>query len=65
MFSANLLAFVKNLLTIDGENVQFDITDVLVQNTLITNDGVIVHQAINHQPTNNQANNQALKQEEK
>jgi NAD(P) transhydrogenase subunit alpha len=73
MFSANLLAFVKNLLTIDGENVQFDIADVLVQNTLITNDGVIMHQAINHLSTNpqvniqanNQINHQVLNQEEK
>jgi NAD(P) transhydrogenase subunit alpha len=46
MFSANLIAFVKNLLIIDGENVQFNTTDALVQSTLITNDGVIVHQTL-------------------
>jgi NAD(P) transhydrogenase subunit alpha len=61
MFSANLLAFVKNLLVIDGESVQFDTADILVQNTLVTHEGVIVHQAINHHAINHQPQ----KQEEK
>jgi NAD(P) transhydrogenase subunit alpha len=46
LFSSNLIAFAKTLFKFENNQVLFNTSDILIQSTLVTCDGVITHQAL-------------------
>jgi NAD(P) transhydrogenase subunit alpha len=46
LFSSNLIAFAKTLFKFENNQVLFNASDILIQSTLITCDGVVTHQAL-------------------
>ena len=43
LFSSNLVSFIKTLFKIDNNEISFDMNDQLIQSTLLTNNGAVIH----------------------